>query len=270
MASTRLPVWFVPHGGGPCFLMEPPAKAPDAWKGMAAYLRGISTAVGERPRAILVVSGHWQESRPTATASARPPLVYDYYGFPPHTYQLRYPAPGDPELAAEIVRRLEAAGIVAGETASRGLDHGVFVPLMLMYPEADIPVVELSLINGLDPARHIAVGRALAPLREEGVLIVGSGLSFHNLHNFYGANRRVLEIAEKFDAWLTAVIAANPVVRDAALIAWTEAPGARVSQPYEDHLLPLMVAAGAAAEDHGVRDYADHVFGAPVSGYRFG
>ncbi len=271
MSATRLPVWFIPHGGGPCFFMDPPAKAPDAWKAMEAYLRNIPSAVGSRPRAILIISGHWQESRPTVTAAAAPPLIYDYYGFPPHTYELRYPAPGDPQLAAAIVERLKDAGIDSGADFSRGFDHGVFIPLLLIYPQADIPVVQLSTVNGLDPARHIALGRALAPLRDESVLIIGSGMSFHNLQNFYGGNPRVLEIAEKFDAWLTsAATAPDPSARDAALLAWEQAPGARISQPYEDHLIPLMVAAGAAEEDRGVRDYSDHVFGAPISGYRFG
>ena len=267
---ARLPVWYIPHGGGPCFFMDPPAGAPDAWKSMEAYLRGIPAAVGARPRAILVVSAHWREERPTATGAAAPALIYDYRGFPPHTYQLKYPAPGDPALAAEVARRLEEAGIEAGVDSARGFDHGVFIPLMLLYPQADIPVVELSLIQSLDPARHIAVGRALAPLRDEGVLIIGSGMSFHNLQNFFGADARALAVVEKFDAWLTGAATAEPAAREAALENWEQANGARFSHPYEDHLIPLMVAAGAAGEDRGVRDYADYVFGLPVSGYRFG
>jgi len=268
--SVRLPVWYIPHGGGPCFFMDPPPGAPNAWKGMEAYLRGIAAAAGERPRAILVVSAHWRETRPTVTGAPAPSLIYDYRGFPPHTYQLKYPAPGDPARAAEIVRRLGEAGIDAGVDNARGLDHGVFIPLMLLYPEADIPVVELSLIDSLDPARHIAVGRALAPLRDEGVLIIASGMSFHNLQNFFGADPRALGVAEKFDAWLTGAATADPAARAAALERWEEANGARFSHPYEDHLIPLMVAAGAAGDDRGVRDYADHVFGLPISGYRFG
>ncbi len=270
MASTRLPVWYIPHGGGPCFFMAPPAGAPDAWTAMAAYLRSIPFVVPATPRAILVVSAHWRESRPTVTGAARPPLIYDYRGFPPHTYDLKYPVLGEPALAAEIVRRLGAAGIEAGVDAMRGLDHGVFIPLLLLYPNADIPVVELSLVETLDPARHLAIGRALAGLREDGVLILGSGMSFHNLQNFYGADPRALGVAEKFDAWLTAAATAEPAARAAALEVWEQAAGARFCHPYEDHLIPLMVAAGAAGADRGVRDYADHVFGLPISGYRFG
>lgn len=267
---AAMPVWYIPHGAGPCFFMDPPQGAPDAWRSMEAYLRGLAAAAGARPRAIVVISAHWRESRPTATAAAAPALIYDYRGFPPQTYQLKYPAPGDPALAADIARRLAEAGIDAGLDEARGFDHGVFVPLMLVFPEADIPVVQLSMIGSLDPASHIAVGRALAPLRKEGVLIIGSGQSFHNLQNFYNADRRVLAVAEKFDAWLTAAVTSDPAARDAALPAWDEAPGAQFSHPYPDHLIPLMVAAGAAGEDRGVRDFSDHVFGAPISGYRFG
>jgi aromatic ring-opening dioxygenase catalytic subunit (LigB family) len=266
----RLPVWFIPHGGGPCFFMDPPPSAPDAWTRMEAYLRGIPAAIGAKPRAILIVSAHWLESRPTVTAAAAPPLIYDYLGFPPHTYELKYPAPGDPALAEEIVQRLARAGIDAGADAARGVDHGVFIPLLLLYPAADIPVVQLSMLRSLDPEAHLAVGRALGSLRDEGVLIVGSGMSFHNLQNFYSADPRLFAIAGKFDAWLTDAAAAEPAVRDAVLARWAEAPGARISHPHEDHLLPLMVAAGAAGADRGVRDYSDNVFGAPISGYRFG
>lgn len=267
---TTLPVWFIPHGGGPCFFMDPPPSAPDAWTGMARHLRAIPASLSEKPRALVVVSAHWLEHRPTVTGAARPPLIYDYRGFPPHTYALKYPAPGDPALAADIVRRLGAAGIDAGVDPARGLDHGVFVPLMLLYPDADFPVVQLSMLASLDPAAHLAVGRALASLRDEGVLILGSGMSYHNLQNMFKADARALAIAEKFDGWLTDAATAEPAVRDAALARWAEAPGARISHPHEDHLLPLMVAAGAAGADRGVRDYRDHVFGAPVSGYRFG
>ncbi|MEJ0095447.1 MAG: class III extradiol ring-cleavage dioxygenase [Methylocella sp.] len=270
MAAPRLPVWFIPHGGGPCFFMDPPPSAPETWTGMAAYLRGIPATIGERPRALLVISAHWLERRPTVTAAAEPSLIYDYRGFPPHTYQLRYPAPGDPALAADICRLLNRAGIDSAADETRGFDHGVFVPLLLLYPNADIPTVQLSLSMSLDPAEHIAIGRALASLRDEGVLIIGSGLSFHNLQNLYRADPRIIQIAEKFDAWLTAAVAGPEAERNAALTAWAAAPGARVSHPSEDHLIPLMVAAGAAAEDLGVRDYSDHIFGAPVSGYRFG
>ncbi|HEV2674510.1 MAG TPA: class III extradiol ring-cleavage dioxygenase [Aliidongia sp.] len=271
MTDKRLPTLFIPHGGGPCFFMEPPRHGSDPWKSMGDHLRAIAADIGRRPRAILVISAHWEEARPTVTTGAAPPLLYDYYGFPAHTYQLRYPAPGEPQLAAEIGRRLDEAGLPSGGDAARGFDHGVFVPFLLIYPEADIPVVQLSLDASLDPARHLAIGRALQPLRDAGVLIVGSGLSFHNLRGFFGEDPRIAAEAEAFDGWLTRTATdPDPAARDAALAQWAEAPGARTSHPREEHLLPLMVAAGAAGSDIGVRTYSDHVFGKAVSSYRFG
>jgi aromatic ring-opening dioxygenase catalytic subunit (LigB family) len=271
MIARRLPTLFIPHGGGPCFFMTPPRGEPDPWKSMGDYLRGLAAEIGQRPRAVLVVSAHWEERHPSVTAAAAPPLIYDYYGFPAHTYELRYPAPGAPALAAEIRRRLGQAGIANAADETRGFDHGVFVPFLLIYPTAEIPVVQLSLAASLDPAAHLAIGRALEPLRDEGVLIVGSGLSFHNLRSFFAGDPRIAAEARAFDAWLTqAVTEPDPARRTAALTGWATAPGARTSHPREEHLLPLMVAAGAAGADAGVRNYSDDVFGKPVSGYRFG
>jgi aromatic ring-opening dioxygenase catalytic subunit (LigB family) len=271
MTDTRLPTLFIPHGGGPCFFMEPPRGEPDPWKTMGEHLRGIAADIGRRPKAVLVISGHWEESRPTVTAAAAPPLIYDYYGFPPHTYQLQYPAPGAPELADDVRRLLGDAGIEAAADPARGFDHGVFIPFLLIYPEADIQVVQLSLLASLNPAAHLAVGRALAPLRDRGVLIVGSGLSFHNLRGFWSENPQIATDAEAFDDWLTRVVTdPDPARRDAALARWAAAPGARTSHPREEHLLPLMVAAGAAGSDVGRQTYGDHVFGKAVSSYRFG
>jgi aromatic ring-opening dioxygenase catalytic subunit (LigB family) len=269
MNDQRLPTLFIPHGGGPCFFMD--QLQPDPWKSMGDYLRGIAADVGRRPRAVLVISGHWEENNPTVTTASAPPLIFDYYGFPPHTYQLRYPAPGSPEIAAEIRRHLEQAGIPSGANDSRGFDHGVFVPFLLIYPDADIPTLQLSLSASLDPATHLAIGRALEPLRDQGVLIVGSGLSFHNLRGFFSDDPRVAAEAQAFDQWLTrAVTEPDPARRDAALTAWAAAPGARTCHPREEHLLPLMVAAGAAGADLGTQAYGDRVFGKAVSGYRFG
>jgi len=268
---ARLPTLFIPHGGGPCFFMAPPPGRPDPWQKMGDYLRGLGAELGQRPRAVLVISGHWEETAPTVTTGSAPPLIYDYYGFPPHTYQLRYPAPGEPALAGAIRTRLAQAGIAAGADGTRGFDHGVFIPFLLIYPEADIPVVQLSLDASLDPAAHLAIGRALEPLRDEGVLIVGSGLSFHNLHAFFGGDRSVSAQARAFDTWLTEAATADPAQRDAMLARWATAPGARASHPREEHLLPLMVAAGAAGADRGQRNFHELLFGInPVSGYRFG
>jgi len=271
MSHQSLPTFFISHGGGPCFFMEPPRGAPDPWKAMGDHLRSLAATITPRPRAILVISAHWEEQIPTVTTAAAPDLIYDYYGFPAHTYQLKYPAPGAPQLAAEIRTRLENAGIASGEDDKRGLDHGVFIPFLLIYPQADIPIVQLSLAASLDPALHLAIGRALAPLRDEGVLIVGSGFSFHNLRGFYSPDPRVEAEAKAFDDWLTrAATNPDPAQRDAALQAWASAPGAHTSHPREEHLLPLMVVAGAAGADVGVQDFSGKVFGKATSGYRFG
>lgn len=267
--SERLPTLYIPHGGGPCFFMDPPPQHPQLWDKMAAYLRGLTDDVGVRPKALLVISAHWETPRPTLNVMARPGMLYDYYGFPEHTYRLTYPAPGAPELAPRVQALLKAAGFDSDLDDDRGYDHGVFVPLMLAFPEADIPILQLSLQQDLDPAQHLAIGKALEPLRDEGVLIIGSGMSFHNLRTLFGG--RDDEASEAFDAWLTlAATASDPQVRDAQLSRWAEAPGARAAHPREEHLLPLMVAAGAAGADAGRRTYADHLMGKALSAFQFG
>jgi aromatic ring-opening dioxygenase catalytic subunit (LigB family) len=262
-----LPTLFICHGGGPWpFIPEAAAT----WAGLGDYLRGLDAALGRRPKAVLVISGHWEEARPTVNVAERPPLLFDYYNFPPHTYRLSYPAPGSPEVAARAKSLLEAAGFPAGEEPARGFDHGVFIPFMLIYPDADVPIVQLSLEVGLDPARHIALGRALAPLRDEDVLIVGSGLSYHNLRALFADDPLADAEAERFDAWLAQAVESDPAAREARLADWARAPGARASHPRAEHLLPLMVAAGAAGEDRGRRVYAERVLGKALSGFQFG
>jgi aromatic ring-opening dioxygenase catalytic subunit (LigB family) len=270
MDMAKLPTLFIPHGGGPCFFMEPAWGLPaDAWDTMAAYLRGIDAGLGVRPKAVLVISGHWETERPTLNVAERPGLLFDYYGFPEHTYRLTYPVAGAPALAEQVRNLLGDAGFASDVDAERGLDHGVFVPLKLVYPDADVPVLQLSRQHGLDPAEHLAIGRALAPLREQGVLIVGSGMSYHNLREFFTS--RGAEAAEAFDAWLAdAVGDPDPAERERRLAAWAEAPGARQSHPEPEHLLPLMVAAGAAGADRGRRTYHDHIAGKALSGFQFG
>lgn len=269
--TERLPTLFIPHGGGPCFFMDPPPGDPHAWDAMASHLRGIAGSIGTKPRAILVISAHWETSRPTVTTAERPPLLFDYYGFPEHTYRLEYPAPGSPALAARVRALLAADGIAVDEDAQRGFDHGVFVPFLLMFPDADIPIVQLSLRADLDPASHLAIGRALAPLRDEGVLIVGSGMSYHNLRRFWSTDAQDVGAAAQFDAWLTAAVETRDTsARDAQLDVWDRAPGARVAHPRSEHLLPLLVAAGAGSGDPGRRTYSDRVFGKAISGFRFG
>ncbi|MCE7030604.1 dioxygenase [Jiella sp. CBK1P-4] len=237
------------------------------WAGMAAFLRSLPDRLPETPKAILVVSGHWETEGFALTGTSAPGLIYDYYGFPPHTYQLRYDAPGAPELAKRATGLLKDAGLAAHVDPERGLDHGAFVPLMVAFPSAAIPVVEMSVERSLDPALNVAAGQALAPLRDEGVLIVGSGMSFHNMRG-YGDPRSTAP-SEAFDAWLTDTMELRGEARARALEQWGEAPAARFAHPEAEHLLPLMVAAGAAGDAAGTKIYGEHVLETAISGFRF-
>ncbi|MCW3148099.1 dioxygenase [Stutzerimonas stutzeri] len=263
----RMPTLFVPHGAGPCFFMD--WNPPTAWNAMAEFLKGIAASLPARPRAIVMISAHWLQPAFSVTSAARPELIYDYYGFPAHTYELRYPAPGEPELAARIATLLGQSVLAATEDPQRGFDHGMFIPLKLMFPHADIPVVQLSLRNDLDPLAHIEAGRALEPLRDENILIVGSGMSFHNMRGYGDA--RFGPISSEFDRWLSAAVEAPPEQRDDALQRWEQAPAARLCHPQraEEHLLPLLVAAGAAGASRGRKVFADRVMETTLSAYRF-
>jgi aromatic ring-opening dioxygenase catalytic subunit (LigB family) len=267
-ASPRMPCLFVPHGGGPCFFMDgPPPFDKASWAKMASYLESVG-ASAPRPKAILVISGHWEAKAPTLNTAAEHTLYYDYYGFPEHTYKLTYPAKGSPELSARVRALFAGAGLALEEDATRGLDHGVFIPFKLMYPDADIPIVQLSLREDMDPAAHLAIGRALAPLRDEGVLIVGTGMSYHNLRAFRTRGAADADAAA-FDAWLVDAVK-DPVRRDAALTRWFEAPSAAACHPEAEHLMPLHVVAGAAGADSGERVYQDTVNGKAISAFQFG
>jgi aromatic ring-opening dioxygenase catalytic subunit (LigB family) len=265
---TRLPTYFVSHGGGPWPWMKDQYGA--TYAQLEASLVDMTRQVGERPRAVLVVTSHWETPRFMLSSGSAPGMIYDYGGFPPHTYQIRYPAPGDPALAARAAALLEAAGIAAGLDPERGFDHGTFSMLAPVYPQADMPVVQLSIRQGYDVAAHIACGRALAPLRDEGVLILGSGLSFHNLRQF-GPGGALASHA--FDAWLQhALLELAPADRAAAMRDWSAAPYARVAHPREDHLAPLWVVLGAAFDERAACVYhEENFFGAlTVSSFRFG
>ena len=262
---SRMPTHFIPHGGGPCFFME--NDPPDTWDPLAAWLRSVISTLPGRPKAIVAISGHWEEHPVAVNAGAHPPMLFDYYGFPKHTYELSYPAPGDPALAARIKALIEKTGVPVRLEEERGFDHGVFVPFLLVNPQADIPVVQLSLHPSLDPRVHLVLGNAIAPLREEGIWIVGSGMSYHNMMRF---RSQYNPGADVFDAWLTETIESEPQTRARRLIEWSAAPSARDSQPREDHLVPLFVAAGAAIEEAGVRVFSDDPWNAAISGFRFG
>lgn len=264
----KMPAYFIPHGAGPCFFMDWAWGPADSWQGLGAWLKGFVASQGIAPRGILVVSAHWVEARVAVSAHPRPPLIYDYGGFPEHTYRLSYPVPGATTLAGRLRQQMDAAGIPCRIDAERGLDHGAFIPLMLMFPTANVPVCQLSLQAGLDPAEHLAIGRALEALREEGVLIIGSGSSYHNLQPAKGA---ATVISEAFDAWLSEVLCGRLAgERENGLIDWASAPHARDAHPTAEHLLPLMVVAGAAPLEVAERVYSDVVLGARLSAFRFG
>jgi aromatic ring-opening dioxygenase catalytic subunit (LigB family) len=265
---SKLPTLYIPHGGGPCFFMEWTMGPPDTWVRMKAWLESLDGSLAAKPKALLVVSAHWEEEKPTVLSSAAPPLLYDYTGFPRHTYELAWPAPGSPDLAERVRSLLGEAGIQSSTDDKRGFDHGVFVPMLVAYPDARVPTIQLSLRKGLDPAEHLAIGRALAPLRDDGVLIIGSGMSYHNMRGF--GSPRSLESSIAFDDWLRATVALAPAERDAALTQWTNAPMARQVHPREEHLLPLMVAAGAAGADRGKQVFRDEVMAVVVSATQFG
>jgi aromatic ring-opening dioxygenase catalytic subunit (LigB family) len=264
----RLPTYFVSHGGGPWPWMK--GDLGHEYDRLEASFRDVPRQLGVTPAAVLIVSGHWETREFTVMAHPNPPMLYDYGGFPEHTYHVRYPAPGSPELARRVQSLLLDAGITAGLDDTRGYDHGAFVPMAVIFPEADVPVVQLSLKGGLDPGAHWRAGAAIGPLRDEGVLIVGSGMSYHNLRRM-GPSARVP--SQQFDDWLhESLIDAAPAQRRDSLMGWTAAPAARDAHPHEEHLIPLMVAVGAAEEDRATRVYHDEnlLGGLVVSSYRFG
>jgi aromatic ring-opening dioxygenase catalytic subunit (LigB family) len=267
MNPQSQPAIFLPHGGGPCFFMNWTSGPADTWKATQGFLQGLAATLPAPPKALVVVSAHWEEPAFTAGAAAAPKLIYDYYGFPEHTYRLTWPAPGEPELAERVAAMLDEAGLPSAVSESRGFDHGVFVPLKVAFPEARIPVVALSLAGSLDPALHLAAGRALAPLRDEGVLIVGSGMSFHNLRAYF--QPQTVERARAFDRWLTKAVESRAAERDALLTGWRDAPFANYSHPREEHLIPLLVAAGAGGEAPGRRVFGDEPMNAAISAFRF-
>lgn len=263
----RFPTFFISHGGGPWPWMT--AEWHGAYDKLAAALRRLPEDAGAKPRAVLMISAHWEEPEFTVQSHPAPGMIYDYGGFPDYTYSISYPAPGAPALARTVQELLRGAGIAVGEDAQRGFDHGMYAPMVVIYPQAEMPTMQLSLKRGLDPQDHLALGRALAPLRDEGVLIIGSGLSYHNLRAFGPAARQP---SAAFDSWLDEALVSLGSARSAALIDWQKAPSARQAHPREEHLLPLMVAVGAAEQDLALRVYHESDFfgGISVSNWRFG
>ena len=262
----RQPSYFISHGGGPWPWIETmrPALAP-----LEESLAAIPGDLPEPPAAILMISGHWEAREVRVMHSARPPMLYDYANFPPHTYEITYPAPGAPDLAEKAAQLIAETGLPVALDDSRGFDHGTFVPAFVMYPQADVPVFQVSMLESYDPGDHFRLGRALAPLRDAGVVIVGSGLSYHNLRRF-GPQARVP--SEAFDAWLGDALVQPPAERTARLLDWESAPHARTCHAREDHLVPLFAALGAAETEAATRIYRQEMIfgGVTASSWRFG
>ena len=233
---------------------------------LTEYLTGLEAEIG-RPTAIVLVSAHWEEPAPTVTTNPNPDLYFDYYGFPPETYEYTYPAPGSVELADKLAGALRTAGHEPRMDAERGFDHGMFVPMMLMYPDAGIPVVQLSLLQGLDAARHIELGEAIRPALDDGVLVLGSGLSFHNMDAFGSAGAADPD-NDRFDEWLEQVCtgSSTEAERREALVGWESAPAARYNHPREEHLVPLHVCYGVGGTA-ATRTFDGNTLGKHVAGY---
>ncbi|WP_113907641.1 DODA-type extradiol aromatic ring-opening family dioxygenase [Aliidiomarina celeris] len=239
-------VLYISHGGGPLPLLGDAAHK-ELVQQLEHYARKI-----EKPEAIVVVSAHWEADVPTVTAGANPNLIYDYYGFPEESYHIQYPAPGSPALAQALADAFAAHGLPLEQDTERGFDHGMFVPLKLMYPNADIPVVQLSLVKSLDADMHVRMGEALQALKGKNILLLGSGFSFHNMKMFFTSETAEIRAQNlAFEHWLQDTLG-NPDLteheRKARLVGWQQAPSARFCHPREEHLLPLHLCYGAAAK----------------------
>jgi aromatic ring-opening dioxygenase catalytic subunit (LigB family) len=256
-AKTGAQIVYFSHGGGPL-----PILGDASHQKMIAFMTRLPERL-RKPDAILVISAHWEENAATLLGAANPPMFYDYYGFPPQAYEINYPAPGNPELAEKIGALLRQAGIPTRVDPQRGFDHGLFIPLKLMYPAADIPALQLSLLRGLSPTAHLALGKALRGLAGENILVIGSGFSFHNMRAFSWEGLETPDPAnDAFQDWLIETCAGElgQPERQARLSAWEQALYARYCHPREEHLLPLLVCAGMA-EARAEVAFDDYILG---------
>jgi aromatic ring-opening dioxygenase catalytic subunit (LigB family) len=267
-SARRLPSYFVSHGGGPWPWIKD--MLPGDFGPLERSLQQMARDVQGDVKAVLCISAHWETNEFTVMTAAQPGMVYDYGGFPDFTYRISYPSPGAPQVAERVAALLEAASLPVRRDGSRGIDHGVYAVTYPAWPNADIPVLQLSIRHDYDPATHLACGRALAPLRDEGVLIVGSGFSYHNMRGFGGAGAAP---SADFDRWLShSMCAVSPEERTERLLRWDAAPSARACHPAEDHLVPLFVAVGAAEHEVGTRCFhqSDFFGSITASSFRFG
>ncbi|GAA6133635.1 class III extradiol ring-cleavage dioxygenase [Oceaniserpentilla sp. 4NH20-0058] len=251
MPHVKARTVFLSHGGGPMPLLGDP--------GHKQLITGLKSLPDKliTPKAIVVFSAHWEGETVEITAHDTPQLIYDYYGFPPEAYEIDYPIKGQSSLANSIAKHLNHHAITTHLNNNRGFDHGVFVPLKVMYPQGDIPCVQVSLLNNLDPHVHINIGKALQPLLQQDILFIGSGFSFHNLPDFFQTPTHKSKQANlAFENWLTDTCCnahLNESQRESQLINWEQAPHARYCHPREEHLLPLHICYGlnqAPCQEH--------------------
>jgi 4,5-DOPA dioxygenase extradiol len=242
-SDKKAQIVYFSHGGGPLPILGNPGH-----RAMIDFMAQLPAQLN-KPEFILVISAHWEELTATLMGAQNPEMFYDYYGFQAEAYEITYPAPGCPELADKIARTLKENNIPARIDAQRGFDHGLFIPLKLMYPQADIPSLQLSLIRGLNPEAHIALGKALRGLMDENILVIGSGFSFHNMGAFiWEGLDRPDPANDAFQNWLIETCT-GPIPqgeREQRLIHWEKAPSARYCHPREEHLLPVHVCQGMA------------------------
>jgi len=243
--QNKAQIVYFSHGGGPL-----PILGDVGHKAMVDFMQELPSQL-RKPAAILVISAHWEESVITVLDGETPPMFYDYYGFPDEAYEITYPAPGNPVLAHRIIDILKDHDIPVRADSQRGFDHGLFIPLKLMYPQADIPALQISLLRGLDPVAHLALGNALSKLLKENILVIGSGFSFHNMRAFsWQGGLKEDPANDAFQDWLIEVVTTLPFQkeREQELIDWEKAPSARYCHPREEHLIPLHVCLGMANE----------------------
>ena len=255
--QTNGQIVYFSHGGGPL-----PILGDASHKAMVDFMVQLPSRL-RKPEAILVISAHWEESAATLLGAQTPALFYDYYGFPQEAYAIRYPAPGNPDLANRIIELLNKQNIPSRLDSHRGFDHGLFIPLKLMYPQADIPSLQLSLIHGLDPTTHIALGQALRDLMSENILVIGSGFSFHNMQAFSWQGQNTPDPAnDVFQNWLIEVCTGllSQSERENRLIEWQKAPSARYCHPREEHLLPVHICLGMA-DKPAIKIFDDYILG---------
>ena len=219
------PTYFIPHGGGPCFFME--WNPADEWDETAAFLRSIPAQLPKKPSAILLISSHWEENEFTILGKENPDLLFDYHGFPDHTYQLKYNARNPKWLIERIIELGKNAGLNIQIDKNRNYDHGVFIPLKVAFPDADIPVAQLSLKKNLNPKDHFDIGQILAPLRAENVLIIGSGMSYHNMRVLMSRGRTE-NLSEEFNTWLVEAVTSTSASDRQTALTKHRAPEMRI------------------------------------------